>query len=130
MESSPCSRVAPFMKKGSRFSRFAKSVCRPRTPFPLCRPAIDAHKHQLKVELPPHPIWLDADQTRMEQVVVNLLRCPFSEPRMRVSMRVATLPSLSLISATQVPPFIQAMSSSGLGAAFASACLAGLESAD
>ncbi len=38
-----------------------------------CRPLLTSHKHELTMSLPPEPIWLDADQTRMEQVVVNML---------------------------------------------------------
>jgi PAS domain S-box-containing protein len=38
-----------------------------------CRPLIEAREHELSAALPPDPIWLDADQTRIEQVVVNLL---------------------------------------------------------
>ena len=34
---------------------------------------IDQRRHELTVSLPPQPIWLDADATRLEQVVVNLL---------------------------------------------------------
>ena len=37
------------------------------------RPLIDQRKHELTVSLPPEPIWLNADASRMEQVVVNLL---------------------------------------------------------
>ena len=37
------------------------------------RPLIDQHKHELTVSLSPQPIWLYADATRLEQVVVNLL---------------------------------------------------------
>jgi PAS domain S-box-containing protein len=37
------------------------------------RPLIDQRRHQLTVSLPPEPIWLYADSTRLEQVVVNLL---------------------------------------------------------
>jgi signal transduction histidine kinase/CheY-like chemotaxis protein len=37
------------------------------------RPLIDGRRHELTVELPAEPIWLDADPTRLEQVVVNLL---------------------------------------------------------
>ncbi|RPI96408.1 MAG: response regulator, partial [Chloroflexi bacterium] len=36
-------------------------------------PLIDQHRHQLTVTLPPKPIWLNADASRLEQVVVNLL---------------------------------------------------------
>ena len=37
------------------------------------RSMIDQRRHELTVSLPPDPIWLNADPTRMEQVVVNLL---------------------------------------------------------
>ncbi len=37
------------------------------------RALIDRRKHQLSVSLPAEPIWLQADPSRLEQVVVNLL---------------------------------------------------------
>ena len=37
------------------------------------RPLIDGRRHVLTVDVPDEPIWLDADPTRLEQVVVNLL---------------------------------------------------------
>ena len=37
------------------------------------RPLMDQHRHKLTVTLSPHPIWLDADVARMEQVIANLL---------------------------------------------------------
>jgi PAS domain S-box-containing protein len=37
------------------------------------RPLINQRRHQLTVALPPEPIWLLGDATRLEQVVVNLL---------------------------------------------------------
>ncbi len=37
------------------------------------RPLIDRRRHELSVSLPSEPVWLHADTTRMEQVVVNLL---------------------------------------------------------
>jgi CheY-like chemotaxis protein len=37
------------------------------------RPLIDHRRHQLTVTVPSEPLWLHADPTRMEQVVVNLL---------------------------------------------------------
>ena len=37
------------------------------------RPLMDQRRHELRVTLPPQPIWLNADATRLEQVVVNLL---------------------------------------------------------
>src|SRR6185436_10710559 len=37
------------------------------------RPLIDGHRHQLTLALSPQPIWLHADASRLEQIVVNLL---------------------------------------------------------
>ncbi len=37
------------------------------------RPLIDANGHQLTVTTPPAPIWIDADLTRLAQVLSNLL---------------------------------------------------------
>jgi PAS domain S-box-containing protein len=37
------------------------------------RPLIEQRKHELTVSLPPDPIWLYADASRLEQVVTNLL---------------------------------------------------------
>lgn len=37
------------------------------------RLSIEQRRHELAVRLPPSPIWIDGDLTRLEQVVVNLL---------------------------------------------------------
>ena len=37
------------------------------------RPLLDQRRHELTVSLPPQPIWLNADASRLAQVVVNLL---------------------------------------------------------
>jgi signal transduction histidine kinase len=37
------------------------------------RPCIEAQGHELTVTLPPEPVYLDADPTRLEQVFANLL---------------------------------------------------------
>jgi signal transduction histidine kinase/PAS domain-containing protein/ActR/RegA family two-component response regulator len=37
------------------------------------RPLIDNRGHELTVVLPPEPVWLEADMTRLSQVVLNLL---------------------------------------------------------
>ncbi|MBI3197779.1 MAG: response regulator [Rhodospirillales bacterium] len=37
------------------------------------RPVIDAARHTLAIDLPPDPLWLEADLTRLSQVVGNLL---------------------------------------------------------
>lgn len=38
-----------------------------------CRPQIDANNHTLSVDIPTEPTWLDADPTRVAQIVSNLL---------------------------------------------------------
>jgi len=38
------------------------------------RPLIDQHRHELTVTLPREPIWLDVDESRLEQVLINLLQ--------------------------------------------------------
>jgi PAS domain S-box-containing protein len=38
-----------------------------------CRPFMELHKHDLMVSLPIVPIWLDGDETRLEQVFINVL---------------------------------------------------------
>jgi signal transduction histidine kinase len=44
-----------------------------RSALETSRPLIDSANHALTVDLPPEPIWLDADLTRLSQVVGNLL---------------------------------------------------------
>jgi signal transduction histidine kinase len=39
----------------------------------MARPFIDARKHQLTVSLAPGPVWLEADVSRLAQVLTNLL---------------------------------------------------------
>jgi two-component system, sensor histidine kinase len=39
----------------------------------IARPHVEARKHQLTVSEPPEPVWLEADPTRLAQVVSNLL---------------------------------------------------------
>lgn len=38
-----------------------------------CRPAIDQRRHELIVELPPHPVSVVVDQVRLVQVLTNLI---------------------------------------------------------
>lgn len=47
--------------------------------------------HQVVVALPPDPIWLEADATRMEQVVVNLLSnaVKYTDDGGRIAVRVS-----------------------------------------
>ncbi len=67
-----------------------------RSPVPLAdvvadavtaaRPLLAARRHELSVELPPEPLWLDADRVRLAQVVINLLTnaAKYTEPGGRV----------------------------------------------
>jgi PAS domain S-box-containing protein len=55
------------------------------------QPLIDAAKHQLSVELSPVPLWLDADLTRLAQVVSNLLTnaAKYTLPGGRIHLKVS-----------------------------------------
>jgi two-component system CheB/CheR fusion protein len=37
------------------------------------RPFVEAKRHEVSISLPPEPLWVEADATRLEQVVVNLI---------------------------------------------------------
>ncbi|MGH7172645.1 MAG: PAS domain-containing protein [Gemmataceae bacterium] len=54
------------------------------------RPAIDRRRHELSVSLPPEPVWLDVDPTRLEQVAVNLLNnaCKYTDEGGRLGLTV------------------------------------------
>jgi signal transduction histidine kinase len=44
-----------------------------RAAIEASQPFIDAAEHSLKIDIPVEPLWLDADLTRLSQVVANLL---------------------------------------------------------
>jgi PAS domain S-box-containing protein len=44
-----------------------------RSAIESARPAIEAARHRLDIDLPPEPLWVDADPTRLAQVMGNLL---------------------------------------------------------
>lgn len=44
-----------------------------RNALEISRPAIEARRHALTVDLPAEPVWLEADLVRLTQVVSNLL---------------------------------------------------------
>lgn len=54
------------------------------------RPLIDRRRHDLTASLPPQPIWVHADSTRLEQVVVNLLNnaAKYTDKGGRISLTV------------------------------------------
>jgi PAS domain S-box-containing protein len=53
------------------------------------RPAIDAHRHDLTIELPREPVRLVADPLRLAQVLSNLLTnaAKYTDPRGQISLR-------------------------------------------
>jgi signal transduction histidine kinase/CheY-like chemotaxis protein len=38
-----------------------------------CRPCVEAEGHELTVEVPPEPLWVDGDPARLSQIVTSLL---------------------------------------------------------
>jgi signal transduction histidine kinase len=56
----------------------------------IARPAIDANRHELTIELPIESIALDGDRTRLVQVIANVLHnaAKFMEPQGRIRLTV------------------------------------------
>ncbi len=59
-----------------------------RTAIETSRPVIDSRNHVLIVSLPSSPIYLNADPTRMAQVLANLLNncAKYTEPGGRIEI--------------------------------------------
>jgi two-component system CheB/CheR fusion protein len=59
------------------------------------RPMIDAREHHLLVELGPDPVWLEADPTRLRQILTNLLdnAAKYTEPGGRIAVTVQSTPN-------------------------------------
>lgn len=53
-----------------------------------CRPAIDSARHELKVDLPDEPVYLNADPIRLAQAFGNLLNnaTKYTDPEGRISV--------------------------------------------
>ena len=53
-------------------------------------PLIEQRHHTLRVELPEEPLWVDADATRVEQVLTNLLNnaAKFTDPGGSIGLKV------------------------------------------
>ena len=80
-----------------------------RSALETSRPLIEAAGHKLGVDLANEPIWLDADYTRLAQVVSNLLdnasdtRPIAASSRFRSNVRATRLSSPSLTPALAFP---------------------------
>jgi PAS domain S-box-containing protein len=63
------------------------------------RPLIESRQHGLAVSLPPEAIWLDADPTRIEQILANLLNnaAKYTEPGGQISLTVEQEGSVAVI---------------------------------
>lgn len=61
----------------------------------ISRPVIDARKHELSVSLPQEPLWLNGDETRLGQVLANLLNnaAKFTQPGGKIWLTVEREPS-------------------------------------
>jgi PAS domain S-box-containing protein len=56
-----------------------------------CRAEIDAGRHALRVDLPPEPLWVEGDEVRLVQIVLNLLAnaAKYSPPETPIHVSVA-----------------------------------------
>ncbi len=66
----------------------------------LARPVIEARGHDLQVNLPPETLWVDADGTRLPQLLANLLNnaAKYTAEGGRVTLSVARLESNVVVS--------------------------------
>jgi signal transduction histidine kinase len=59
------------------------------------RPFLTAHRHQLEIQMSQEPIWLNADSTRLEQTIANLLQNAgkYMEDGGKICLTVETMPN-------------------------------------
>lgn len=84
-----------------------------RSALESSRPLIDSARHSLTVDLPSEPIWLDADLTRLAQVVGNLLNnaAKYTPPEGRIRLSAETRGDSAVIVVSDngigIPPHMQ-----------------------
>ncbi|HEX6124509.1 MAG TPA: ATP-binding protein [Pyrinomonadaceae bacterium] len=63
-----------------------------RQAIETARPLLEERGHRLSLELPPSPVYLDADPVRITQILANLLNnaCKFTEPNGEIFLKVET----------------------------------------
>src|SRR5581483_4001941 len=68
----------------------------------ISRPLIDAKKHELTVSVPPEPVWVSGDATRLAQVVGNLLNnaAKYTEDRGRIRVALEHSPKEAVLRVT------------------------------
>jgi signal transduction histidine kinase len=84
-----------------------------RTAIEASRPLIDTSHHTLTIDMPTEPLWLDADPTRLSQVVANLLNnaAKYTPPGGRIGISVRAAERMVTIAVTDtgigIPPDMQ-----------------------
>ncbi|MGY4517382.1 PAS domain-containing protein [Lysobacter sp. HA18] len=64
------------------------------------RPVIDAGRHELSIELPNEPVWLQGDRVRIAQIVANLLNnaAKYSDPDGQIAVLASVAPGNVMVS--------------------------------